>query len=127
MAYADASALVKLVVDEPGSAPFRAALIGHTTAFTSEIGVIELLRVARREAADGGIRLAREVLAIMAVLPFTPQIREAAIVAEPSVLATLDAIHLASALTLPAGTPFYCYDGRLCDAALAAGLRVRSP
>ena len=49
----------------------------------------------------------------------------------PTTLRSLDAIHLATALSLhfdePATLEFICHDDRLADAAKRAGIEVRRP
>jgi len=58
--YADASALVKLVRDEPESEPLR-AFLADADLVSSELVLTELPRAIRR-AADRDPRLPRDVL-----------------------------------------------------------------
>jgi predicted nucleic acid-binding protein len=126
-AYADASALAKLVLDEPEAADFADELSAHDRVLTSVVGAIELERAARRALGEEGARQAASVLAGITLVPVTDEVRRAAAeVASPG-LRTLDAIHLASALEAGLVGPFYCYDHRLREAAAAADLRVESP
>lgn len=88
--------------------------------------MIELTRVAWR---IGGAEQALErALDRLDVLPLTEQRLRAAADLPPSGLRTLDAIHLASALSISEVTnQFACYDDRLATAASAAGLDVVRP
>ena len=125
-AYADASALVKLVLPEPESdAMLRVA--GDGPVLTSVIGRIELERAVRRMEEFDEARLAA-VLAGVEILPVHVAISAIAGSLSPSNLRTLDAIHLASAIAMRDDlTAFYCYDERLADAAREHGLPVVAP
>jgi predicted nucleic acid-binding protein len=127
VAYADASALVKLVVAEPEGPALRDHLGRHEHVVTSVVGAVELVRVGRRVRGPGGARDAEELVAGLAVIPVTDEVRRRASVLDPPGLGTLDAIHLASALAPGGVQAFYCYDPRLCEAAAATGLPVESP
>jgi uncharacterized protein len=127
VAYADASALAKLVLEEPEAARFAAAFSAHDRVLTSVVGAVELERAARRARGDDGGRLVAMLVDRLTLVPITEDIRRAAATMTPAGLRTLDAIHLASALGPGLTAPFYCYDRRLCEAAAAAGLRVESP
>jgi predicted nucleic acid-binding protein len=73
------------------------------------------------------VRDAEQLVAGLAVVPVTDDVRRRASVLDPPGLRALDAIHLASALVPGGVVAFYCYDRRLCEAAAAAGLPVESP
>lgn len=74
------------------------------------------------------MRRARNGLDGLALLPVDEQVLEAAAYLEPARLRSLDAIHVATAISLGEGLgAVYAYDERLQEAALAAGLRVESP
>ena len=122
--YLDSSALVKLVAVEVESAALR-ELVGEQSLVSSEIARVEVTRAARRHAAhDAG----RELLERLLQVELTVVILEAAAVAEPPELSSLDAIHLASALAQRDGIDYFvAYDERLLAAAEAAGLAVASP
>ena len=128
IAYADASALVKLVLDEPEALTLERQLDAHDRVLTSAVGVVEFARAVRRAAGEEGVAAARAVIAGLVVVPLSQAVRRAAQELEPSGLRTFDAIHVASARigALRLGG-FYCYDRRLCEAAAAAGLPVESP
>lgn len=127
-AYADASALVKLVLDEPEADALERRLEVHDRVLTSVVGVVEFARAIRRATGTQGSRAVADVIAGLVIVPLNQVVRQAAQDAGPAGLRTLDAIHLASA-SLGQGlvNAFYCYDRRLCEAAAAAGLAVESP
>jgi predicted nucleic acid-binding protein len=128
VAYADASALVKLVLEEPEAAALERRLDLHDLVMTSAVGVVEFARAVRRAAGAEGSRGVRAVAAGLVVVPLSQDVRRAAQEVEPAGLRTLDAIHVASArIGAVSLGGFYCYDRRLCEAAAAAGLPVESP
>lgn len=127
-AYADASALAKLVLTESETGALVSRIARHRRLLTSMVGVVELVRVSRREVGERGVREASEIVAGLDVVPLTSEVADLARRLDPPGLRALDAIHLASALVGPVPPDsFYCYDRRLCEAAAAAGLRVESP
>jgi predicted nucleic acid-binding protein len=122
--YLDSSALVKFVADEPESAALR-AMVGEESLMSSEIARVEVARAARRHAAED---VGRELLDRLFEVELTAEILEAAAVAQPPELSSLDAIHLASALASRDGIDaFVAYDARLAGAAAQAGLKVAAP
>src|SRR3954470_23605426 len=126
LSYVDASALVKLVVEESGSAALLRWFVESETVVTSRIGIIETSRASRRTAHDPE-RL-RRVLDSMAVIECDAVIADRAAAVVPPSVSTLDSIHLATALAL-GGTldAFVTYDERLAEAAREAGLPVVAP
>jgi uncharacterized protein len=125
--YLDASALVKLLVSEPGSDALRAFLADVRSRVTSRIAAVEVSRaVARRPGLE---RVAVDaLLGSVSFRELDSGVARIAASVRPVALRSLDAIHLASALTLlPALDAFVTYDDRLGDAARAQGLRVESP
>jgi len=131
--YADASALVKLVRDEPESDALR-AFLAAADLVSSEVVLTEVLRAIRRAAARDP-RLALDVLMVragemveaVALLPLDRALLLAAgALAEPA-LRALDAIHVASAVDLSPLDGFVSYDQRQAAAARLAGLRTMSP
>ena len=117
---------MKLLRVEDETATFVQWAEGVDRLVTSRIGVIELTRVARR---IGGTEQALErVLDRLDVLPLTEPRLATAAELSPIGLRTLDAIHVASALSIVELTrQFACYDDRLATAASATGLEVVSP
>jgi predicted nucleic acid-binding protein len=122
--YFDTSALVKLVVEEDGSdTVYELWRRPDSVRVSSALAKSELLRAVRTQDARVKQR-ARELLAMTDLIPVDDGILETAAVLDPSVLRTLDAIHLASALAI--GTELagvVVYDVRLAQAAANQGLR----
>jgi uncharacterized protein len=133
LVYADTSALVKLVRDEPESAALRQYLDG-ADLLSSELVLTEIPRAIRRAAADEpalplDLMLARagELIDAVALRPVDrPLLAGAGALAEP-VLRALDAIHVASAIALDPIEAFVTYDERQAAAARLAGLRTMAP
>jgi predicted nucleic acid-binding protein len=131
--YADASALVKLVRDEPESAALR-AFLADADLVSCELVLTEVPRAVRRGAArdtrlDLDVLVARagEVLDAVALEPLDRALLLAAgALAEPG-LRALDAIHVAAAVDLVPLDGFLTYDDRQAAAARLAGLRTVSP
>jgi len=131
--YADASALVKLVRDEPESDALRVYLAGADLV-SSELVLTEVPRAIRRAAAhDPRLALdllmarAADIVDAVALLPLDrPLLLAAGAFAEPA-LRALDAIHIAAAVDLSPLDGFVSYDERQAAAARLAGLRTLSP
>jgi predicted nucleic acid-binding protein len=124
--YLDTSAFIKLVRSEPESVALRRELAGREL-LSSALLVVEGRRAARRygELAD---RRARAALTAVTLLPLDHQILEAAADLDPAELRSLDALHLATALSVGEDLErIYCYDIRLSDAAEARGIEVSHP
>ncbi len=123
--YLDSSALVKLVRQEPETQALLVELEQWPEQATSVVGDIEVRRVAWREGVTERVEA---VLAELSLVKLDHPIRElAGRVGSPS-LRSLDAVHLASALSLGDDLgAFCCYDRRLAADAEAAGLAVVSP
>jgi hypothetical protein len=131
--YADASALVRLVRDEPESRALRAFVAGADLA-SCDLVLVEVPRAIRRAAAleprlDADVLLARagEVIDTVALVQLDRALLLAAgALAEPS-LRALDAIHVAAAASLMPIDGFVGYDERQAAAARLAGLRTFAP
>jgi predicted nucleic acid-binding protein len=133
VAYFDSSALVKLVVDEPGSEDAALLWDGADSVFTSRVAHPEV-RAALAAAQRGGRLDERahgqakadwaELHAALRLVEVTPQLEHVAgDLAERHRLSGFDAVHLASALTLAtAGVVVATWDGRLHQAARAVDL-----
>ena len=126
--YIDASAALKLVVEEPESWALADALAGHQL-ISSEICRVELARaLLRLGLGKGAERLVRGVVERIELLRLDDQILDRAGELGPNDLRTLDAIHLASALAIGRElNAVVTYDRRLAGAAEEAGLAVLSP
>lgn len=129
LAYLDSSALVKLVVREAGTDALRAWLEGRPEVVSSALAVTEVRRaigrLSRRRSLSDRARLVLDGVALLAVdIP----VLEAAAGLGPAALRTLDAIHVASALSLGGDLrAFVTYDERQASAARKAGLPVETP
>lgn len=127
LAYLDASALAKLVLEERESDALRRALHDWPRRATSRIAVVELIRSVRR--TEPRLEpLAQRVLSGIDLVSDTDRILMAAARLEPAHVRSLDAIHLASALReRPVVGAFVSYDRRQLEAAAALGLPVTTP
>jgi predicted nucleic acid-binding protein len=126
LTYVDASALVKLVVEEPESRAMNRWFVESTRVMTSRIGLIETLRASARLDHDPAHR--EQVIRDVEVIELSHAIAIAAASLRPAALRTLDAIHLASALALGSELDaFVTYDDRMAEAARALGMPVVRP
>lgn len=126
--YIDTSALTKLVVAEAETAALRKWFAERDRDPVScDLVRTELLRAVRRVVPDQVVR-AREVLDSVTLIAVTTAIFEAAGRLDPTILRTLDAVHLAAALDIGDELEgIVTYDDRLAEAALANGVAVVSP
>lgn len=126
--YLDTSALVKLIVAEPESAALRGWLTERDRSpITCDLARTELLRAVRRADASLAPQV-RAVLDAVTVMTVPTAVFAAAGRLDPTSLRSLDAIHLASALSLGDDLEwFVTYDARLADAASVNGLPVAAP
>jgi uncharacterized protein len=124
--YLDTSAFLKLVRSEPESDALRRELSGREL-ISSALLIMEGRRAARRYG-ELASRRARAGLTAVTLLPIDSPILEAAADLDPPELRSLDAIHLASALSIGEDLArFYCYDARLALAAQTLGIEVSRP
>lgn len=126
--YLDTSALVKLVVAERETPALRAWLGEKDRDYvSSDLTRAELMRAVRRAAPDRLVQV-RGVLDSVTLLEVTSHIFEEAGRLDPSILRTLDAVHLAAALDLGDDLEaLVTYDDRLAEAAVASGIEVIAP
>jgi hypothetical protein len=126
-AYLDTSALVKLVLPEAESGALEAELARWERHVASALVRTELVR-ACAPAGPAARRLAERVVAALDLLAIDDALLDAAGRLRPLTLRTLDAIHVAAALTLgPALGVVIAYDQRLLDGAAAAKLPTMVP
>jgi len=126
LAYIDASALTKLVLDEPWSAAMRRWYVEADRVACSVVGLVETRRAVVRR--DGDRRNLDLVLRSVVGLELDSFVIQTAAALRPASLRTLDAIHLASAQGLASELEaFVTYDDRLAEAARAVGLPVVRP
>jgi predicted nucleic acid-binding protein len=132
----DASALVKLVVTEPESESLKRELARWRERATASISLTEVLRACRvaaaanvsREIEGPMVKEAQAVLAGVAMLDADPPLLREAGLLDPVGLRSLDAVHLAAALSF--GTELgalVTYDLRLAVAAKQHRLQVLTP
>jgi uncharacterized protein len=122
--YLDASAITKLIIEEPESADLERLVAGKPLA-TSRVAVVEVTRAVAR--ADPGA----DPWGVLSRLAFVELdadlVRLAGATGGPS-LRSLDAVHIASALRLASQVAaFVTYDDRQAAAARAAGFEVLAP
>ena len=129
MIYADSSALMKLLITEPETAALGAWLEARsdTPVITSQLTVVEVIRSCRRANADA-LPAARMLLSTVGLVPISREVIDAAAELSGTLLRSLDAIHLATAVTIGAGlSRFLSYDRRLTESASAAGIVTAQP
>ncbi len=125
--YIDTSAFIKLVRSEPESHALRAELTTGDALVSSALLLVEGRRAASRYGSVALVR-ARAALNAVTLLPIDDATLEAAAELGPPELRSLDALHLAAALSLgPDLGRLYCYDVRLATAARELGLDVHEP
>ena len=129
MIYLDSAAIVKLVHAESESAALRSWLDARAEQawISSVLAEIESFRALARHTPDAVARL-HSVLDLIELIDLDPAIRILAQTISPPTVRSLDAIHLATALSIRNQlTSFVTYDNRLAEAASAAGLAVDMP
>jgi len=124
--YLDSSAIVKLVVREPETAELVKAIHADPDVVSSHIAWTEVV-IATRRAGRSTAR-AERILDGIALVPVDDAILRGAATLGPNDLRTLDAIHLATAVSLrPDVGTIVTYDVRQARAASALGLEVWAP
>jgi predicted nucleic acid-binding protein len=125
--YLDTSAIGRVLLGEPDAPAVLRDLGNFDQHIASRLLRVELRRIALREglleAADG-------LLAGVALIPLDDAVLANAETIPPTTVATLDAIHLATALRLSAVgvlDTVMTYDARLADGARHHGLAVLTP
>lgn len=125
--YLDTSALGRVLLGEPDAPAILRDLGGFEQRVASRLLRVELRRLALRE---GLLADADELLTGMALLPVDADLLAAAETLPPPTVATLDAIHLATALRLVSAgrlDALMTYDTRLADGARHHGVTVLAP
>lgn len=129
-AYLDASALVKLAVDEAESLALRDYLRRRPVRVSSAVARTEVMRGIRSAGPvqPDQLRRAWRVLASVDLVRVSDRILDAAGTLPPAELRSLDAIHLATAAYLESDIGvFVTYDERLAAAAAARRMKVAQP
>jgi len=127
-AYVDASALVKLFKAERETEAFRTALADWPVQVTSELIRVEAICTARRLDDQDVLQRAKAALELINLIPVTPEIIELATDAYTPSLRAMDAIHLATAITMREDLgAMFVYDGDLHAAAHTHHLNPIAP
>lgn len=126
--YLDSSAFVKLVVAERESAALRSYLRRRRARHVSSALLrTEALRAVRLLGPDA-LGRARQALRAIDLVAVADVILDTAGSLEPRVLRTLDAIHLATAISVGDDLDeIVTYDARMRDAARLLGLSTAEP
>jgi uncharacterized protein len=128
VAYLDTSAVVKLLVREGETAALRRWLRRRPRRVASALLSVELLRAARRAGEPRLVVEARRLLSGITLVDVDRAVLDRAGEIEPGQLRTLDAIHLATALSVGAELDaVVTYDRRMADAAALVGLAIAAP
>jgi predicted nucleic acid-binding protein len=131
--YTDASALVKLVRDEPESDALR-NFLADSDLVSCELALTETPRAIRYAAAHDPklplptlIERTTELLEAVALLPLDRKLLTAAGKLGEPLLRSLDAIHVTAATRIKDLDGFVSYDERQSAAARLVGLRTVGP
>jgi uncharacterized protein len=125
--YVDSSALGRVLLAEPDARAIERELGGFDDQVASRLLGIELRRLGIRR---GRVAAAEHLLRSIAFIPMTEDVLRDAEAIAPQAVATLDAIHLATARRLAADgeiDALMTYDTRLAAAAREHGLTVLAP
>ena len=125
--YSDSSALVKMVIAEPESKALTRWLVGKTRFAACDLVRVEVVRAVH--ASDpAAVPRAWQVIGELALIRLDGDLYERAAVLDPPSLRSLDAVHLASALSIGAELAgVLTYDQRMIEGAEALGMSVVSP
>ena len=123
--YLDSSAAVKLVVAEPGSAELLEWIRREDPDLvSSELMRAEVLRACRRHSPDA-LAAGRDTMDAVTLIELGRDVVMSSAFIDPPESRTLDALHIATALSLGddlAGV--LTYDDRFADDCRAYGLRI---
>lgn len=129
--YMDSSAIVRVVVQEPGWEELGRYLREHPIRAVSRVATVEVARaIARVPGLDRAEVAARVKSAFqrLTLIEFDAVVAAAAAQLRPMTLRSLDAIHLASALELGEDlVALITYDTRLMEAAKDLQLPTAAP
>ena len=128
--YVDTSALMKIYVDEEFTEQSKKIISEYSDIYLSQIGVTETLINLRKRLSTREFAMAAKIfevdIAAFNIIDFDEKISDLAVdISEGTNLATLAAIHLASAMSL--GTKaidFLTYDTVQRNAAKSLGLKT---
>ena len=125
--YLDTSAFMKLIAPEAETMALQRYLVSRSLRVSSALLKTEAMRAAMRLSEDHVAKVRRQ-LRNVALLDIGREVLEQAGSLMPADLRSLDAIHLAAALSLGDELgDVVTYDARMSSAATAQGLSVVSP
>jgi predicted nucleic acid-binding protein len=125
--YLDSSALVKSVIDEPESGALMRWLTDKEQLVSCELIRVETVRAVRVSDA-AAVPRARRALSTLTMIRLEDSLYDAAADLSPLSLRSLDAVHLAAALSLgPDLRGLVTYDRRMAEAAAALGVSIEAP
>lgn len=105
----------------------REALGSWPVVVSSRLLIVESVRACARYGTEFAAR-AEAGLSALALLPIDDAVLHAAAALQPPDLRSLDAVHLATAVSLGDRLGvLFCYDKRLATGARAAGIEVACP
>jgi uncharacterized protein len=125
--YLDSSAVVKTVVEEAESTALSDWLRRQDRLAACDLVRVEVVR-AVRGSDPAAVPRARQAIGTLTLIRLDDDLYDTAADLDPPFLRSLDAIHLAAALTMGrdlAGV--VTYDRRMAAGAEALGVRVESP
>jgi uncharacterized protein len=125
--YLDTSVLGRVLLDEPDTPAIRRELGRFDRHISSRLLGVELRRLGQREDM---LVHAEELLSGKLLVPMDEEILTSAETLTPSTVATLDAIHLATAVRLASENELdaiMTYDKQLATSAKEHGIAVVSP
>ena len=126
--YLDSSAFVKLAVEEAETRALRAFLSARASRHVSSALLrTESLRAVRHLGADALVTI-REGLRRIDLVAIDDRILDAAGTLEPTVLRSLDAIHVATAMAIGDDLEtIVTYDDRMAEASRSLGIPTAAP
>jgi predicted nucleic acid-binding protein len=128
VAYLDASAAVKLLLNEPESTALRRWLAKRPRPASASFLRVELVRSIRRAGLPGLLARSQALLRTLDLVQVDEALFERAASLDPVELRSLDAIHVAAALELGGRLEaVVSYDERMLNAAEALGLPTARP
>jgi uncharacterized protein len=125
--YLDTSVLGRVLLNEPDTPAIRSELGRFDLHISSRLLRIELHRLGLREDIPDDVE---DLLAGQILIPLDDEILTAAETIDPSVIRTLDAIHLTTAVRLAEADQLdalMTYDKQLAFGAREHGITVLSP
>jgi hypothetical protein len=99
-AYVDASAMVKLIAREPETDALERDCVGRDGLLASRLTAAEVTRAVGRSPSKRILQQVRDVIESFVLIDITTTVLDEAGSLSPADLRTLDAIHLATALSL---------------------------